>query len=161
MNTTTSPATPAQEEKTALSQALVRMLPHAEAARLAGRILMNADIIELALADYAEAHPHGSTDRDEASDMALLVQQFRRVLADEVSRLQESPAAAPVTGTSARSIVHTLAEAVLTMPEPEGSWRQAAHDQIWKVGARYQQVWPDATYWKYIREQNETPRGDG
>lgn len=136
-----------------IPQALVRMFPHGRAAQLAARVLAHADIIELALADYAEAHGHGSLDRTEASDAACVVQDFRHVLAQETADPKDSPARAPLTGTSGRSIVHTIAESILTMPEPkpgDGGWRQAAHNQIWRTGTRYTQMWEkDATYWAY------------
>lgn len=141
-------------EQQSIPQALVHMLPHGEPARLAAQILAHAPVIELALADYAESERHGSAERDEASNAANLMLDFRHSLAREAAALTVTPASAPLTGTSARSIVHAIANAVLTMPTPaDGLWRQAAHAQVWRTGNHYTQMWKaDATYWAYDRK---------
>lgn len=137
-----------------IPQALALMLPSGRAAHLAARVLAHAELIELALTDFAEAKGVTSTaEGSEASNVACLVQDFRHVLAEETASLKDHPACAPLTGTSSRSIVHTIADSISTMPEPgpgDGGWRHAARRQVERTGDHYAQVWvKDATYWEY------------
>lgn len=151
-----------EEEQTPIPQALVRMLPHGRAAHLAARVLAEAEAIEAALDLAIRAKGYGTPlGYVDAARVAELVQDFRHVLAQETSSMKDSPACAPLTGTSARSVIHTIADSILTMPEPkpeDGGWRQAAHDQVWRTGTRYTQTWKaDAAYWAYTRD---TPTGE-
>ena len=136
-----------------LPLALVRMFPHGRAAHLAAQVLDHAGVIELALAEYAESRGHGSLDRNEASHAAGIVQGFRHALAQETAVRNDAPPCAPLTGTSGRSIVHTIADAISAMPEPgeeDGGWRYAARKQVEKTGLYYVQTWKrDATYYAY------------
>lgn len=141
-----------------LPHALVRMFPDGRGAYLAAQILSHADVIERALDDYTKAQEHGSPGQDEASHTAALVHDFRYILAQETAARQANRTSAPLTGTSARSIVQTIAHAILTMPEPKnGGWREAAHAQIWRTGTRYAQMWKeDARYFMYAADaQNQ------
>jgi hypothetical protein len=128
-------------DETPIPQALAMMLPHGKAAILASQVLARAD-------EIADALDHSPG----ASELSILLREFHTELYKSATEMVQSPATAPLTGTSARSIVHTIAESILTMPEPtpaDGGWRQAVHDQIWRTGSRYTQIWKkDATYWQ-------------
>lgn len=139
--------------------ALVRMLPHGRSAHLAAQVLAQMETVSNALGTLLHTKGHGGMDPAELSYTAGLVQDFRHVLAKETADIKASPATAPLTGTTSRSIVSAIADSVLTMPEPkpeDGGWRQAAHNQVWRTGTRYAQTWlTDATYWAYSRQKPE------
>lgn len=146
--------------QTPIPRALVRMLPYGHAARLALQILKRTDALKDALSTLLHTEDCCGMDRATLHHLAGILADFQHVLAAEAEHTKDSPHTAPLTGTSARSIVHALAEVPLTMPEPNpdnGGWRQAVHDRIWLAGNRYAQIWAeDATYWKYADQQEQT-----
>lgn len=137
--------------------ALARMIPHGETAHLAARILAQADLIGDAL--YTLSHdpePGAGLDMNAVAELSDLAREFHKRLEAESAQMEEQPYHSPLTGTSARSIVHTIADSILTMPEPkpkDGGWRQAAYRQIFNTGSRYERIWKDsATYFTYTRQ---------
>lgn len=139
--------------QTPLPQALVRMFPGGRSAHLTAQILARIDTIDNALNTLLYTKGHGGMNGSELHYMAGLVKDFRHVLAQETADRNATPPCAPLTGTSGRSIVHTIADAISTMPEPkpeDGGWRHAARKQVERTGSYYVQTWErDATYWAY------------
>jgi hypothetical protein len=142
------------ERDGAIPAALAAMLPYGTAAQQAAQIVSQSSTLAGLLHQLREYT--ATTDRstaDAAERLIGLLEGFDKAITQEWLTMKRLPPAMPLADTSARSIVQTLAEAVLTMPEPgeaPGEWRQAAHDHIKVVGAAYEQVWKyDATYWKY------------
>jgi hypothetical protein len=134
-------------------QALVRMLPYGKTAELAAKVLAEADTLMAALGTVAHTEDCGGMDRTEVIRVLGIVSSFRHLLAETAAQTADHPAHAPLTGTSGRSLVHTLADSISTMAEPkDGNWREAARKQVERTGSRYVQVWKaDATFWNYTQ----------
>jgi hypothetical protein len=141
--------------------AMARMFPHGNAAVLAARILADAALVEDALHTLVfDPEPGVTLDQTELAELSDTVREFRDEIERETANRETRPAEAPVAGTTGTDVVKTIANAMLTMPGPQGvedqAWRRRAHDQAYAVGERYEQTWRDhSMYWAFVRSPHK------